>query len=104
MANRWFAQMHGRHAHGPHELATRISGSADLFASIVPELDRGPGSSINFVCAHDGFTLADLVSYNHKHNEANGKTTVTVRIITTRGTTNTKATSCAVDSIPTTRK
>lgn len=67
------AQMHGRHAHGPHELATRISGSADLFASIVPELDRGPGSSINFVCAHDGFTLADLVSYNHKHNEANGE-------------------------------
>lgn len=67
------AQFHGRHAHGPHELATRISGSADLYGSIVPELDRGPDASINFIAAHDGFTLADMVSYNHKHNEANGE-------------------------------
>lgn len=67
------AQVHGRHAHGPHELATRVSGSADLYGSAVPELNRGPESSINFVSAHDGFTLADLVSYNHKHNEANGE-------------------------------
>lgn len=67
------AQVHGRHAHGPHELATRISGSADFYSSIVPELNRGPGASINFIAAHDGFTLADLVTYNHKHNEANGE-------------------------------
>lgn len=67
------AQVHGRHAHGPHELATRISGSADLYGSIVPELDRGPGASVNFVAAHDGFTMADLVTYNHKHNEANAE-------------------------------
>jgi isoamylase len=48
-------------------LASRLSGSADLY-----EADgRDPFSSINFVTAHDGFTLADLVSYNEKHNEAN---------------------------------
>ncbi|HZU61811.1 MAG TPA: glycogen debranching protein GlgX [Solirubrobacteraceae bacterium] len=48
-------------------LAVRLSGSADLY-----EADgRDPFSSINFVTAHDGFTLADLVSYDHKHNEAN---------------------------------
>ncbi len=34
---------------------------------------RGPTSSINFICAHDGFPLADLVSYNETHNEANGE-------------------------------
>ncbi len=49
------------------EFATRFAGSADLF-----ERDgRRPFASINFVTAHDGFTLADLVSYNEKHNEAN---------------------------------
>jgi glycogen operon protein len=48
-------------------LATRICGSDDLYAG------RGPLHSINFVCCHDGFTLADLVSYNQKHNEANGE-------------------------------
>ncbi len=51
------------------ELATRISGSSDLF---VPGRRR-PFASINFVTAHDGFTLADLVSYEHKHNLANGE-------------------------------
>jgi glycogen operon protein len=49
------------------ELASRLSGSADLY-----EADgRDPFASINFVTAHDGFTLADLVSYEQKHNEAN---------------------------------
>ena len=49
------------------EFATRFAGSADLY-----ERDgRRPFASINFVTAHDGFTLADLVSYNEKHNEAN---------------------------------
>lgn len=67
------SQFHGRHAHGPHELATRISGSADLYGSNLPEYDRGPGASINFIAAHDGFTMADLVTYNHKHNEANAE-------------------------------
>ena len=50
------------------EMATRFAGSADFFASPRP-LSRG----INFVAAHDGFTLADLVSYERKHNEANGE-------------------------------
>ncbi len=51
------------------ELATRLSGSNDLYA----HSGRKPYASINFVTAHDGFTLADLVSYNEKHNEANGE-------------------------------
>ena len=50
-------------------LATRLAGSADLFG----ERHRGPQASINFIAAHDGFTLADLVSYAGKHNEANGE-------------------------------
>ncbi|HZM36544.1 MAG TPA: glycogen debranching protein GlgX [Burkholderiales bacterium] len=49
------------------ELAARLSGSSDLFEAT----GRGPAASINFVTAHDGFTLEDLVSYNEKHNEAN---------------------------------
>jgi glycogen operon protein len=49
------------------ELATRISGSSDLYG----HSGRRPYASINFVTAHDGFSLHDLVSYNHKHNEAN---------------------------------
>ncbi|HJR57968.1 MAG TPA: glycogen debranching protein GlgX [Vicinamibacterales bacterium] len=51
------------------ELATRLSGSSDLYE----QSGRRPYASINFVTAHDGFTLADLVSYNDKHNEANGE-------------------------------
>ena len=51
------------------ELATRLSGSSDLYE----QSGRRPYASINFVTAHDGFTLADLVSYNEKHNEANGE-------------------------------
>jgi glycogen operon protein len=51
------------------EIATRLAGSADLYEST----RRPPSASINFVTAHDGFTLQDLVSYEHKHNEANGE-------------------------------
>jgi glycogen operon protein len=50
-------------------LATRISGSSDLYS----HSGRGPQCSINFVTAHDGFTMNDLVSYNYKHNEDNGE-------------------------------
>jgi glycogen operon protein len=51
------------------EFASRFAGSSDLY-----EIDgRRPIASINFVTAHDGFTLTDLVSYNSKHNEANGE-------------------------------
>jgi len=51
------------------EFASRITGSADLYEHTA----RRPVASINFVTAHDGFTLRDLVSYNEKHNEANGE-------------------------------
>lgn len=51
------------------EFASRISGSADLYE----HSGRRPVASINFVTAHDGFTLNDLVSYNEKHNDANGE-------------------------------
>jgi glycogen operon protein len=49
------------------ELAYRLAGSSDLYQ----HNGRRPYASINFVTAHDGFTMLDLVSYNHKHNEAN---------------------------------
>jgi isoamylase len=51
------------------ELATRLSGSSDLYGSS----GRQPHASINFITSHDGFTLADLVSFNEKHNDANGE-------------------------------
>jgi glycogen operon protein len=51
------------------ELATRLAGSQDLFGTPA----RAPQNSINYVTSHDGFTLADLVAYNEKHNEANGE-------------------------------
>ncbi len=51
------------------EIATRLAGSADLYETT----RRPPSASVNFVTAHDGFTLADLVSYEQKHNEANGE-------------------------------
>ncbi|MDL5157027.1 glycogen debranching protein GlgX [Actinomycetospora termitidis] len=55
--------------HGPvSEIVTRLAGSSDIYWP-----RRGPAASVNFVTAHDGFTLADLVSYDHKHNEANGE-------------------------------
>jgi isoamylase len=50
------------------DLAYRLTGSSDLYE----RGGRRPYASINFITAHDGFTLADLVSYNEKHNEANG--------------------------------
>lgn len=50
-------------------LAARLTGSPDLY----PQPDREPNRSINFITCHDGFTLNDLVSYNDKHNEANGE-------------------------------
>ncbi|MGD9635128.1 MAG: glycogen debranching enzyme, partial [Pirellulales bacterium] len=49
------------------EMATRLAGSPDLY------YDRGASASINFITCHDGFTLADLVSHNDKHNDANGE-------------------------------
>jgi isoamylase len=49
------------------QFASRFTGSSDLYQAD----GRSPGASINFITAHDGFTLADLVSYNEKHNEAN---------------------------------
>lgn len=50
------------------EAALRISGSSDLYNPF----ERGTNASINFITCHDGFSLYDLYSYNHKHNEANG--------------------------------
>ena len=63
----WLADSARGHSNGVSDLAKRIAGSHDIFYF------RGPTSSINFVTAHDGFTLNDLVSYNDKHNEANGE-------------------------------
>ena len=51
------------------ELATRLAGSSDLY---LPN-GRRPSASLNFITCHDGFTLTDLVSHDHKHNEANGE-------------------------------
>ncbi len=58
----------GRSA-GVRDVATRLSGSSDLYA----DDGRSPYASVNFVTAHDGFTLRDLVSYDGKHNGANGE-------------------------------
>src|SRR5947199_7966128 len=51
------------------DFASRFTGSSDLYQAD----GRTPFASINFITAHDGFTLRDLVSYNEKHNEANGE-------------------------------
>src|SRR5438132_936481 len=51
------------------EFASRLTGSSDLYQ----QDSRRPVASVNFVTCHDGFTLHDLVSYDHKHNEANGE-------------------------------
>jgi len=57
-------------APGPiREVASRLSGSSDLYA----DDGRSPYASVNFVTSHDGFTVRDLVSYDRKHNEANGE-------------------------------
>jgi glycogen operon protein len=57
------------HSHGVAELASRLTGSSDLYAGS----GRRPWASVNFVTAHDGFTLRDLLSYRDKHNLANGE-------------------------------
>lgn len=51
------------------EMAQRVQGSPDLYK----HSGRSPATSVNFITCHDGFTLADLVSFNHKHNDANGE-------------------------------
>jgi isoamylase len=56
-------------ASGVRDLGYRLTGSSDLYA----DDGRRPFASINFVTAHDGFTMADLVAYNRKHNDANGE-------------------------------
>lgn len=58
----------GSHWNGVADLATRLSGSRDIFDG-----PSGPLGSVNFITAHDGFCLHDLVSYNVKHNNANGE-------------------------------
>ncbi len=54
-------------SHQAQSLTKRVSGSRDLFG------DRPPHSTVNYITSHDGFTLEDLVTYQHKHNEANGE-------------------------------
>ncbi|RUP33282.1 MAG: glycogen debranching enzyme GlgX [Mycolicibacterium sp.] len=68
------------------EFASRLTGSADLYE----HTSRRPVASINFVTAHDGFTLRDLVSYNEKHNEANGDDN-------TDGESNNRSWNCGVE-------
>ena len=63
------------------EIVQRIEGSPDIYG------DRGPTASINFITCHDGFTLKDLVSYNNKHNKANGENNLD-------GTTNNNSWNC----------
>lgn len=63
----WLADSARGHSNGVSDLASRVAGSNDVFYY------RGPTSSINFVTAHDGFTLRDLVSYNNKHNGPNSE-------------------------------
>jgi glycogen operon protein len=62
------ARGNGEAPHGIGPLARRLAGSAHIF----PE-DRGPLSSVNFITAHDGFTIADLTTYDHKRNIGNGE-------------------------------
>ncbi|AIY20016.2 Glycogen debranching enzyme [Pimelobacter simplex] len=57
------------HSDGTHAVATRLAGSSDLYA----DDGRSAYNSVNFITAHDGFTVRDLVSYDQKHNEANGE-------------------------------
>ncbi len=71
---------------GVAEFATRFCGSADLFASG----RRRPTASVNLITVHDGFTLRDLVSYNDKHNEANGESN-------TDGTSDNRSWNCGAE-------
>ncbi len=68
------------------EFASRLTGSSDLYE----DDGRRPHASINFVTAHDGFTLADLVAYEHKHNDANGEDN-------RDGTDDNRSTNCGVE-------
>ena len=61
----WLGDLERGYGEGVSDIASSISGSSRIFYY------RGPTSSINFVAAHDGFTIHDMVSYNQKHNEAN---------------------------------
>ncbi len=74
------------HSEGVRTVATRLAGSSDLYA----DDGRSPYASVNFVTAHDGFTLRDLVSYNGKHNEANGEDN-------RDGTDNNRSWNCGVE-------
>jgi glycogen operon protein len=56
-------------AHTTADLARHLRGSAEIFEAS----GRSPTASVNFVCSHDGFTLTDVVSFEHRHNEANGE-------------------------------
>jgi len=71
---------------GVRQVATRLAGSSDLYL----DDGRSPFASINFVTAHDGFTLRDLVSYDTKHNEANGESN-------RDGTDNNRSWNCGVE-------
>ena len=74
------------HPVGLGEFATRLCGSADLYAGA----RRRPTASVNLITVHDGFTLRDLVSYNDKHNEANGEAN-------RDGTTDNRSWNCGVE-------
>jgi glycogen operon protein len=65
----WLGSRGRPHGGGVRDLAFRLSGSSDVFEAS----GRGPLASVNFVTAHDGFTLHDVVSYERKHNEDNGE-------------------------------
>ncbi|HET9861158.1 MAG TPA: glycogen debranching protein GlgX [Nocardioidaceae bacterium] len=71
---------------GIRDVASRLAGSSDLYA----DDGRSPYASVNFITAHDGFTLRDLVSYNQKHNEANGEDNQD-------GTDNNRSWNCGVE-------
>ncbi|WQQ23725.1 glycogen debranching protein GlgX [Nocardioides renjunii] len=71
---------------GVRTVATRLAGSSDLYA----DDGRSPYASVNFITAHDGFTLRDLVSYDDKHNEANGEDN-------RDGTDNNRSWNCGVE-------
>lgn len=75
------------------ELANRLTGSADLYQ----DDGRQPSASVNFVTAHDGFTLRDLVSYGHKHNTANGEDD-------RDGESNNRSWNCGTEDPPRTRR
>ncbi|RNL79954.1 glycogen debranching protein GlgX [Nocardioides marmorisolisilvae] len=74
------------HGDGIRTVATRLAGSSDLYA----DDGRSPYASVNFITAHDGFTLRDLVSYEAKHNEANGEDNAD-------GTDNNRSQNCGVE-------